>query len=188
MKKSVLAVGAGLAIVAGAAVVEAQRRPDRGAIVTDQGRVEQGPGARGRFGIGPAQRGRRGFGGFAQAGPGRGGPMRGFGRGMGGPMLAGLELTEEQRTTIAEIRRGERDAAGPAADELGVARRALHRVTFADARDDGEIAKLTTTIANLEKQRLDLHVKTELAVAAVLTPEQREKVRAGRGGGRGAGR
>lgn len=180
MKKSILAVGAGLAIVAGAAVVEAQR-PDRGTIAQDQGRIEQGPGSRGRFGIGPQQRGRQGFGRFAQAGPGRGGPMRGFGRGMGGPMFAGLELTEEQRTKIADIHRGERDAAGPMADELGVARRALHRATFADARDDAEIAKLTATIANLEKQLLDRQVKTQLEVAGVLTAEQREQVRGRRG-------
>jgi Spy/CpxP family protein refolding chaperone len=180
MKKSILAVGAGLAIVAGAAVVEAQRRPDR-AMLADQGRIEQGPGARGRFGPGPDQRGRRGFGGFAQAGPGRGGPMRGFGRGMGGPMFAGLDLTEEQRTKIADIHRGDRDAAGPVADELMIARRNLHRATFADRRDDAEIAKLTATIANLEKQLLDRRVKTELEVAAVLTAEQREQVRGRRG-------
>jgi Spy/CpxP family protein refolding chaperone len=107
--------------------------------------------------------------------------MRGFGRGMGGPMFAGLELTEEQRTKIADIHRGERDAVGPMADELGVARRALHRATFADTRDDAEIAKLTATIANLEKQLLDRRVKTELEVAGVLTAEQREQVRGRRG-------
>jgi Spy/CpxP family protein refolding chaperone len=179
MKKVVLVVTAGLAIVAGAAVVDAQRsREDRGAFAGDQVRIGPGYARRAMFGLMPRQGGGRGPGGGVQ-GPGRGG--RGGPGGFGGPMLAALDLTEEQRTKIQEIHRSSRESVGPIAEQMGTAQRALHLATFAETRDDGEIAKLTSTIANLEKQLLDQRVKTDLAIAAVLTAEQREKVRAGRG-------
>ena len=179
MKNVVLALTAVLAIGAGAAVLDAHRGRANRAAQDDQAGVEQGRGARGAFGQAPRQG--RGSGGFGQGAPGRGGPGRG-GRGvLGGPMLAALDLTDDQRTKIEEIQRTGREAVAPLAEALLTAQQALHRATFADQRDDAEIAKLTTTIANVEKQLLENRVKSELAVAAVLTAEQREKVRAGRG-------
>lgn len=171
MKNVILAATAGLAIVAGAVVVDAHReRGDRGAFTADQIRVGQGFGWQGG----------RGPGGAAQ-GPGRGGPGRGGPGRFGGPMLEALDLSDDQRSKIQEIQRSSREAVGPVVEELATAQRALHLAAFADARDDGEIAKLTSTIANLEKQLLDQRVKTEIEIAGVLTAEQREKVRAGRG-------
>jgi Spy/CpxP family protein refolding chaperone len=190
MKNVILAAAAGLALVAGAAVVEAQRADedrDRGAVAGDQGRVGPGFGWRGMFAHAPRQGG-RGPGGFAQApgrGPGRGGPGRGGPGWFGGPMLAALDLTDDQRTKVQAIHRSGREAGGPISGELVVAQRALQRATFAESRDDAEITKLTSTIANLDKQLLDLRVKTDIEVAAVLTPEQREKVRTAEGRGRG---
>jgi len=173
-----LAGTAVLALVAGVAVLDAQRvREDRGRFAGDGARIDQRPGWRGM--LGPAQRqAGRGPGGFGQGGPGRGGRM-------GGPMFAALDLSAEQRAKVEDIHRGHRDASNPIAEEVATARRTLHRATFADARDEAEIAKLTTTIASLEKQLLELRVKTDLEVAGVLTAEQREKIRAGVGRGRG---
>ena len=166
MKNVILAATAGLAIVAGAVVVDAHReRGDRIASTGDQARVSREFGWQG--GRGPAG----GVQGPGRGGPGRGGPGR-----FGGPMLEALDLSDDQRSS--------REAVGQVAVELATAQRALHLATFADSRDDGEIAKLTSTIANLEKQLLDQRVKTEIEIAGVLTTEQREKVRAGRGRGR----
>jgi Spy/CpxP family protein refolding chaperone len=182
MKKMLLAVTAVLALGAGAAVVDAQRhRADRGAVAGDDAQIDQGRGARGMFGR--AMRQGRGPGGFLQ-GPGRGGFGRGGRGALGGPMFAALDLTGDQRTKIQEIHRASRDAMQPVAEQLRDAQRALHVATFADQRDDAEIARLTSAVANLEKQMLEQRVKTELDVAAVLTAEQREKLRAGRGAGR----
>ena len=174
MKNVILAATAGLAIVAGAVVVDAHReRGDRIASTGDQARVSRAFGWQG--GRGPAG----GVQGPGRGGPGRGGPGR-----FGGPMLEALDLSDDQRSKIQEIQRSSREAVGQVAVELATAQRALHLATFADSRDDGEIAKLTSTIANLEKQLLDQRVKTEIEIAGVLTTEQREKVRAGRGRGR----
>jgi Spy/CpxP family protein refolding chaperone len=188
MKNVILAAAAGLAIVAGAVVVDAHRpstcsgrpecvegraRADRGAFVADHARGDQGISAQG--GRGPGGRG-----------PGRGG-RGGPGR-LGGPMLEALDLTDDQRTKIQELHRSSREAGRTIAEELAQAQRSLHLATFAASRDDGEIAKLTSTIGNLEKQMLDLRVKTDLEIAAVLTAEQREKVRTAEGRGRGRGR
>ena len=170
MKNVILAATAGLAIVAGAVVVDAHREHgDRAALTGDQARVGRGFGWQGGRGPGGMQ------------GPGRGGPGRGGPGRFGGPMLEALGLNDDQRAKIQEIQRSSREAGGPVMEELATARRALHLATFAESRDDGEIAKLTSTIANLEKQLLDQRVKTDLDIAGVLTTEQREKVRTGRG-------
>jgi Spy/CpxP family protein refolding chaperone len=83
-------------------------------------------------------------------GPGSQGPVRGPGRG-----LPALDLTEDQRTKIAELRKATHEQSAPLRDQLMAIRQTLHR-----------------------------------DVLAVLTPEQREKMRTmerrGRGRGRGA--
>lgn len=124
-----------------------------------------------------------------------GGPMMGRGRAMGpqgqGGVLAGLDLTADQRGKISDLTRAGRDQSAPIEDELEFTRKTLHRELFADKRDAAKIATLTTKAASLEKQLADLNVKTMTAVADVLTSEQREtmRLRGGRPGamGRGAG-
>jgi Spy/CpxP family protein refolding chaperone len=101
---------------------------------------------------------------------------------------AALDLSDEQRTKIADLARAARDQAAPLRDELQFTRRTLHRELFADKRDDAKVSSLTTKIATLEKQLSGLRVKTAAAVADLLTPEQRQKARLlepgrGRGGG-----
>ena len=137
MKNVIVAATAGLAIVAGAVVVDAHReRGDRAAFNGDQARLARGLGWQGG----------RGPGGGVQ-GPGRGGPGRGGPGRFGGPMLEALDLSDDQRAKIQEIQRSTREAGGPVMEELATAQRALHLATFADSRDDGEIAKLTSTMA-----------------------------------------
>ena len=141
------------------------------ALVTAQATQDQGRGGK------PEQRaGQQGRGGRI------GGPM-------GGP-LGVLNLTEEQRTKIAGLRRAEREEAGPVETELRTAETALHRELFADARDGGRVADLAAKVTSLQKQLTDLRVKHSASLSGVLTPEQRATLREreGRGGGPRGGR
>jgi len=110
--------------------------------------------------------------------------------------LGRLDLTDDQRGKVDELRRAARDQAAPLADELAFAQRSLQRELFADKRDNGTLNSLSAKIANLEKQLRDLRLKSEASVSDVLTPKQRETMRLmvdqnGRGvagaGGRGGG-
>ena len=129
--------------------------------------VGRGMGGRGR-GMGPAGRG--------QGGPGGVGP----GAGRGGGMFARLDLTEDQQRAIQTLERATRDQTAGITDELDLARKTLHRELFADKRDAAKITALTTKVTTLEKQILDLHLKTQAGIADLLTPTQRETMRIGR--------
>jgi len=107
-----------------------------------------------------------------------GGP--GFGRGGrgGGPMgLRALDLTADQRTRVEELHRANRDAGAALHEELRAARQALHAETFADAPDAAKIADLVAKVGGLQNQVLAAQTKAHAAVAALLTPEQRAKIR-----------
>jgi Spy/CpxP family protein refolding chaperone len=153
------------------------------AVPQGQGRMGPAQGPRGRgpgqmgpgAGVGRQGRGRGGPGGMSPRGPDQR-PVR-------GPRL---DLTEEQRTSIEALQRTMRDQTAGAEDELELARRTLHREVFADKRDNARISNLTAKVASLEKQLADLRLKTQTAVADLLTPAQREAMRlSGHGAGRG---
>jgi Spy/CpxP family protein refolding chaperone len=137
--------------------------------------------------VGQQMRGGRGPGGR----PGQMGQMwrmgpQGPGQRFGGA-LAGLDLTDDQRTKVVAIHRGAREQAAPVDQELRVVERDLHRELFADARDAAKIADLSAKVAALRKQLADLHVTTTGSLADVLTADQRATVRE-RGGRGGRGR
>ena len=142
-----------------------------------------GPGTRRGPDMGP-RAGRRGG---RPDGAGPQDPTRGSGLGP-----AALDLTQEQRTQITDLQRAARDQAAPLEDELVFARRTLHRELFADARDNAQVSNLSEKIATLERQLADLRTTATVAMADLLTPEQRETMRLmgdRRGGlGRGPGR
>jgi Spy/CpxP family protein refolding chaperone len=98
-------------------------------------------------------------------------------------MLARLDLTADQRTQVEAIQRATRDQASALRDELEFTQRTLRRETFADKRDSAKVTALSTKVATLEKQLLDLHLKAQTGMADLLTPAQRETMRLTRGGG-----
>jgi Spy/CpxP family protein refolding chaperone len=108
---------------------------------------------------------------------------------------AGLfDLTDDQRTAIQAIERTARDRSAALSDEVEFTRRTLRREVFADARNAATVQTLASKIATLEKQLLDLRLEADVAVADVLTPTQRERMRIQGGhtgqpgfGGRGRG-
>jgi Spy/CpxP family protein refolding chaperone len=163
MRKRLVTIGAACVLaLSGIAAVSAQRggpgagrpegAPPQGAQAPD-GERRGGPG-------GPAQRG----------GPGIAGP-----RSMFGP---GIDLTDAQLEKLTAIMRTARDQSAPLRDELEFTRRTLHRESFADKRDASKIALLSSKVVDLEKQLLDLNVKSQASIADLLTPEQRSSVRA----------
>ena len=107
-------------------------------------------------------------------GRGPGGPG-GFGRG-GVAMLRGVDLTDEQKASIKAIHESERSArTGPPADVT--VRRELQAEIFADAPDAQKIATLHQQLVQAQGEHLAQELAVQQKVAAVLTPEQRAKVR-----------
>ena len=107
-------------------------------------------------------------------GRGPGGPG-GFGRG-GVAMLRGVDLTDEQKASIKAIHESERSArTGPPADVT--VRRELQAEIFADGPDAQKIATLQQQLVQAQGEHLAQELAVQQKVAAVLTPEQRAKVR-----------
>lgn len=165
-KRLVLTATAAVAVLAAAAVVNAQR-PGR----AGQAGPTPPPAAQAVRGGGPGQGRAMGPGRAMARGPAkvRAGRAQAFAR--------RLDLTADQKTKIEDILRGARDQAAPLADQLALAHKDLHRATFADKADAGAVTNLTNKVAGLEKQLLDVRVKAETAVSGVLTDKQREMVR-----------
>ena len=198
MTRRLLGIGLGatalaLTLTAGVAAQRAGAQP--GPPESSQPMM-QGPRGRGAGPMGGPRAGAR-PGGPGDMGPGEAqrqgrGPAMRAGRG-GGP--AGLlDLTADQRTAIQAIERSARDQSAALADELEFTRRTLRREVFADARNAATVQTLASKIATLEKQLFDLRVKSDVAVADVLTATQRERMRIQGGrtgqpgfGGRGRG-
>lgn len=120
-------------------------------------------------------------------GRGPGGPG-GFGRG-GVAVLRGVDLTDEQKASIMAIHDEQRQArTGPPAD--AALRRDLEAEVFAEAPDAQKIATLQQQLVQAQSERLAHEIAVQQKVAAVLTADQRAKVRerlsqapAERGGG-----
>jgi protein CpxP len=107
-----------------------------------------------------------------------GGPVferGGFGRGMM-PALRGVDLTDDQKERIREIRQAEREAdqAPPADLQL---HRQLQTEIFADVPDTVKLATLQDQIAQAQAARLAKRVEIEQRIAQVLTAEQRATIR-----------
>jgi Spy/CpxP family protein refolding chaperone len=103
--------------------------------------------------------------------PAGGAGMRGRGMGMrqgmgpeGGPMAA-LKLTPEQHQAIQGIMQAQREASMEKVREL---RKRLHKAIYADGNVDAATT-LATEIATIEAKN---RVQMQMAMKAVLTPEQ----------------
>ena len=136
----------------------------------------------------PGRGGRRGFaggrvGGRPDAGPAENG--RGVARGR---MADALGLPNDQQAAAVQLGLKTRDDIAPLADKLRLARRELRRAVFADKADAATTRKLASEVAALGQQIAQKRLDTERAFAALLTDEQRLKLRTGIGGADGRGR
>ena len=95
-----------------------------------------------------------------------------------GPNLVrALNLTPEQRTEIARIRR-EVEPQGRAANQrLRRARLALEEAIYAPVADESQIEQRAAEMAAAEAVRLRLRAQTELRIRHLLTPEQLDDFR-----------
>lgn len=107
------------------------------------------------------------------------------GYGMGSSMMGGygsradLNLTAEQRGKIAKIqndvRRKHWDLMGKMQDEQSQ----MNEQYESDQRDDAALSKSYRNISELRQQMFDLSLSARRQIDAVLTTEQREKIRHG---------
>ena len=89
-----------------------------------------------------------------------------------------LGLDQSQREKFAAIMRTMDGASAPLLDELQKTRDDLRHAAFADERNEKDTKKLAEKVTSLEKQLLDIELKADADLAAMLTPEQRDKMRA----------
>jgi Spy/CpxP family protein refolding chaperone len=115
---------------------------------------------------------------------GMGGMMGGYGMGGDGMMggygsRADLHLTSEQRSKIAKIqddvRRKHWDLMGKMQDE----RSQMNEQYNADPRDDAALSKSYRTMSELRQQMFDSSLAARKQMDAVLSAEQREKMKHG---------
>jgi len=106
-------------------------------------------------------------------GSGMGQGMRGQGMGPGGAPMADLKLTTEQQHQIQEIMQAHRDENQAAMQRARDLRKQLRGLVFGGNGDEAAALALATEIAAVEAKT---RITMQLAVAAVLTPEQRKIV------------
>lgn len=127
-------------------------------------------------------------------GPGYGmgqGMMGGYGPGYGmGPGMMGhrnyrdLNLSADQQSKIAQIRKAMRTKQSALMDDLLDAHDALQDLYDADKQDAAAINKQYKAIDDLRRQMVDNAVDAHNQINAILTKEQREKLKdRGRGYG-----
>ena len=167
-KLTAIVTGAVLAAAIGSNAV-AQQRPGYGA----------GPG----YGHGPGTMGGYGPGMMGGYGPGDGygrGMMGGYGPGSGygaGAGLAALNLTDEQSEKIARIQEDNRSKNWNTMGQMRGEMFKLRQMYFGDKLDSNAISDQQRKVDELRLQMLKSQVETRNQVAAVLTPEQRQKFR-----------
>ena len=137
-----------------------------------------GPG----YGMGPGMMGNYGPG--YNMGPGM---MGGFGPdyGMGTGMMGGyanrsdLNLSAEQRSKIAKIqndvRRKHWEIMGKVHDEQAL----MNEQYYSEQRDDAALSKSYRNMSELRHQMFDLSLSAQKQIDAVLTKEQRDKMKGG---------
>jgi len=102
---------------------------------------------------------------------------RGRGLGKGHGRLAALDLTADQTREIRDLRVEFRKAQIQRRAALQVARVELGELLAAPKLDEGAIKAKARALGELQAAQVRARVEHRLAVAQVLTPEQRERAR-----------
>ncbi|MDH4114148.1 MAG: Spy/CpxP family protein refolding chaperone [Burkholderiaceae bacterium] len=161
------ALSAGFLVGATAVAASAVANPPQGTLGPDYG---MGPGMMGGYGMGPGM-----MGGYAQ----------GSGYGMGPGMMDGygsradLNLTAEQRGKIASIRNDVRRKHWELMGKMQDEQAKLNEQYYSDQRDDAPLSKSYRDMSELRQQMFDLSLRARRQIDAVLTQEQRDKLKHG---------
>ena len=137
--------------------------------------LAQGPG----YGYGPGSgpgyaRGMMGYGPGYGPGGGYGPGMMGGGSGGG---LAALELSDEQRDKVFAIQEEHRKKNWAVMGEMRSEQFKLRSMYRGEKLDADKIAEQQKKVDGLRQQMLKSRVETHNQIAAVLTPEQRKKLK-----------
>lgn len=87
-------------------------------------------------------------------------------------LIRSLNLSDEQRAQIAQIRRETEEQARLVNQRLRRARRALEEALYAQNADESVIQARTRDVADAEAARVKMRSDAELKLRRVLTPEQ----------------
>lgn len=122
----------------------------------------------------------RGMMGPGMMGPGMMGPgmMGGYGYG------PALDLTEQQQAEIAQIQEDFRKKQSDLAAKMAAEQAKLNEIYYSGKRDPAAIDNQYKKIYDLRRQMIQIQVDAQNRMDAVLTPEQKERLR-GYYGGRG---
>ena len=122
----------------------------------------------------------RGMMGPGMMGPGMMGPgmMGGYGYG------PALDLTEQQQAEIAQIQEDFRKKQSDLAAKMDAEQAKLNEIYYSGKRDPAAIDNQYKKIYDLRRQMIQIQVDAQNRMDAVLTPEQKERLR-GYYGGRG---
>jgi len=141
----------------------------------------------GGYGMGPGMMGGYGPGGYGM-GPGMMGGYGSGGYGMGPGMMggagpyAGLDLSSEQRSKIADIQQALWRKQWDLMGKMHEGRFHMHQQYGGAETDDSAVRKAYQAMADAHKQMFEATLDARRRIDAVLTKEQREKLK---GGGRG---
>ena len=132
----------------------------------------------------------RGMMGPGMMGPGMMGPGM-MGPGLMGPGMMGgygygpaLDLTEQQQAEIAQIQEDFRKKQSDLAAKMDAEQAKLNEIYYSGKRDPAAIDNQYKKIYDLRRQMIQIQVDAQNRMDAVLTPEQKERLR-GYYGGRG---
>lgn len=92
-------------------------------------------------------------------------------------LFALLDLSDDQKKQIEEIREHEREAARPLHDQLHDAQEQLHNATANGAFDEVIVRQLAGKVAQIETELTVLRLKTGADIFNTLTPEQKMKLK-----------
>jgi Spy/CpxP family protein refolding chaperone len=166
----------GVVLAAGMALAQPAGAPGAGPAAASGGWGPGMMGGHGGWGGGPGMMG--GYGGWG-GGPGM---MGGYGRRGGGPRLgpalAQLDLSADQQQKIAAIREDTRRKNWDTMGALHTERYRLANLYRADPSDPNAIADELKKVDALRSTLVKAHVEADNQIRAVLTPEQRTKLRA----------
>ena len=113
----------------------------------------------------------------AREGKGRFGMHRGFhGRGMRGAMFRALNLTDEQKAQMKQIRQSYRERTQPLRQELRAKMKGLRQANQGGAFNEALAAQTLTETAGLRAKLMGERFKLRQEMIASLTPEQKAKI------------
>jgi Spy/CpxP family protein refolding chaperone len=135
---------------------------------------------------GPGGGGGPGMGMGGGRGMGSGGPGCAFGGGAGGGgfglhgMMRGLDLSADQKQQIALIFKEHRDDAKQTIGNMAAAREKLFSAVHGAQYNEAAVRQAAQDVARLQEEMAVMRAQVVSKVQNVLTPEQKEKLAAGR--------